>query len=703
MNAPVQTQLQDGPQIPSPLFDPIETLAGRSLLALKIGGLLAPVFFLLAITLVRPSYRTEALLNIEPYLPRILHQLDREKNLHSFEDWLRTQERVITSFPVLEESLRLHSERGGFFQGEDETTQAAIERLGARLKVVQQRDTQLISVALESRSAHGIDQLVNSVVESYVAFVTERQKQVDHYKLKFLLKERDDTELRLEESYHQLEEISQKHGAAVANEKNLFAYTDVMLEVKRAYNRTMVRRMELENELTALQKKNRRLRLANLAGLVDQRSATNEVVRKTNLSLSKEERDLRARLVRLGPAHPERAYLQEKLAGLQAHAREERAQVRAREATLFRRELTGRNDLKILDKRAEVEAARRTEHQVRAEMRKVEGKMLYYNSAVQRAATRRNRIAMLQERLARINRRIDEVQVELVIPGRVTVISPALPGSPNAGKRKKMAMVAVIGAFGIGFGIVLLLDLIDSRLRKPGHVYKALGFAACGATGVLPRTRGVLRDAAARRIALHLERERIRNGSRVFAFSGVTSGVGTSTMARIVTEHLDVSPARKLYLRFQSEHPEAARSALNMRALPAVDHEGFRRLELDDTGRDAALARNATALRAFLKKVRSRFDFIILDGLPLTEPEATRIDEAADVALVVARSGRTTVTELQESVSLLDRAGVATVGVLLNGVERGRGASLRALLGEARALLPRIPLVATITRRFARG
>ena len=56
--------------------------------------------------LVKTKFNAEALINVEPKLPRILYQTDPSKYLHSYEDWLPNLKwSIITGYPLIEKAI----------------------------------------------------------------------------------------------------------------------------------------------------------------------------------------------------------------------------------------------------------------------------------------------------------------------------------------------------------------------------------------------------------------------------------------------------------------------------------------------------------------------------------------------------------------------------------------------------------------------
>ena len=54
----------------------------------------------------KPRYKAEAMLNITPNLPKILYTVESSQMIKSYEDYLRTQVHVISSYPIVNGAVK---------------------------------------------------------------------------------------------------------------------------------------------------------------------------------------------------------------------------------------------------------------------------------------------------------------------------------------------------------------------------------------------------------------------------------------------------------------------------------------------------------------------------------------------------------------------------------------------------------------------
>jgi len=123
----------------------------------------------------RPYYTASAKIILEPKIPQLLY-VDPERQMHSFEDWMRTQEHESVNYSVLERAVTSYQKQGFRWQLPDESLHAASDRLRAKLKLTQINNTQIMEFELSGPKAEGLAELINAVLQGY-----KDVKELRHY------------------------------------------------------------------------------------------------------------------------------------------------------------------------------------------------------------------------------------------------------------------------------------------------------------------------------------------------------------------------------------------------------------------------------------------------------------------------------------------------------------------------------------------
>lgn len=135
--------------------------------------------------------------------------------------------------------------------------------------------------------------------------------------------------------------------------------------------------------------------------------------------------------------------------------------------------------------------------------------------------------------------KINEINVELEsVKGTIDAFAPgATPSEPhNSGKAKQVAVLGGMAGTGLGFGFVMLLGLLDSRLRHAGDA--RMGLPNTRMLGILPTLPENFADPEQSERAAHavhhirtLLQISNRGTARVFSITSPAAGSGKSSLS----------------------------------------------------------------------------------------------------------------------------------------------------------------------------
>src|SRR5690606_2393875 len=131
--------------------------------------------------------------------------------------------------------------------------------------------------------------------------------------------------------------------------------------------------------------------------------------------------------------------------------------------------------------------------QLRAHKRTLEGQLVEAQRRTDDLADKLNKVQTIEAQVAdarvelqNIQSQTDRMDMEKLLSGRPSLVaSGAMPSDPsNGGRRIRMAAVAGVGGAGLGVGLILLIGLLDPRLR---HIEDAeLDLPSARMLGTLP-------------------------------------------------------------------------------------------------------------------------------------------------------------------------------------------------------------------------
>jgi Mrp family chromosome partitioning ATPase/uncharacterized protein involved in exopolysaccharide biosynthesis len=311
----------------------------------------------------------------------------------------------------------------------------------------------------------------------------------------------------------------------------------------------------------------------------------------------------------------------------------------------------------------------------------------------------------VREQLAETKKRIDQLNVENVGSGRMSVMSYGDPPLvPDKDRRKALSAVGGLGLAGLGVGFVMLLGFMDRRLRHIDAARSRL-HQIDRLLGVLPELSNDPADNehsaeaayCVNHIRAMLQIRQRTSGHRVLAVTSPSPGDGKTSLVVSLGMSFASSGCRTLVvdcdfdgggLSSRLDNPGAndddapvrkkaqlgVVGALRGGALEAAIVEtGYPMLSLLPLGAPTGShvgQLSPTGLRRLLDRFESTFDTILIDCGPiLGSVEAAVVCAEADGAvLLVSRGGDRTAAE--RAANLLVASGAEIEGIVFNRAHR---------------------------------
>ncbi|MBC8193599.1 MAG: hypothetical protein H8E18_14530, partial [FCB group bacterium] len=661
-----------------------------------IGGAL--VVIIAAVITHTPYYTTSSSLVFEAKIPDLIYS-NNDRNLHSFEDWMRTQEHEIESHAVLSRAIQAYEDSGFVWRHDGETDKTAADRLRGRLNISQINNTQLLTVEMGSTNQVGLAEIINAVTYEYISHKDRQRKEKDLKKLTYLKAEKNKYNLRLDEAYQDLVNISRSYGTAIADEKNLYIYLDMFIDLRSRYNQVLTKRLEAENKLEALKNQKTRLQTLDVYDL-----------QNTQLLLEMEQ-EINAKMIGLDPSST--------LFGEYSKMLDE---INGKNIRSARKYFIAGIDQEINTQAMVKESAQNTELDLQKEMKKAQYELMEINTAVLKTSTQRQAIERIIAIWDRINGRIEEIEIELFNPGRVQVLSAAQsPEFPNPSKLIKKVFLGIIAMVGLALGVAVLKEWLDKRVKRVSDIEKNLGFPAGGfvidgsieniapedQAGVYQKHPNSYTTELYNQLVVGIEREQKEFNSKTFAFFSLQGSSGVTTVAKNILAMLDAGKHEKIYVDLNpcTVEDEASREgecdgliawmekhrSLEAGVKTSVT-EHFEELKLGSL-REMDIARiRPSSVQELVKRLKKKYKYIFIDGPSLlASSESQTIAQETDVSIIVVDAQKDTWPELSRAVHILDHLKIKVLSVVLNKVQIKRAGylskSIKAKHSKGRSIL----------------
>ena len=282
--------------------------------------------------------------------------------------------------------------------------------------------------------------------------------------------------------------------------------------------------------------------------------------------------------------------------------------------------------------------------------------------------------------------------------------TPLFPFQPNA---KKTIGIALMAGFGLSFGLVYLLQMMDQTLKSIDQAEQVFGVPVLGAIPKSAETSGhddrlvisknpdshaaegfrTLRAAVG---LLGREEER-----KVTLFTSAVPAEGKTFCSSNYALSIAQSGKRTVLVDFDLRRPSVGKTF----DIPATQ-EGVSDCLLGKVRYDqvmvptenphlfiisaGTLVPNPSELiasahtREFLEELRNAFDHVVVDNAPVTAVSDTlMIVRMVDTVCLVTKAAKTPLRVIGRSIELIRRTGVHPSGLILNFISKNKGAGYK--------------------------
>ncbi|UCD91026.1 MAG: hypothetical protein JSW04_06260 [Desulfobacterales bacterium] len=714
----IKKKVEKQRKIPSKPIDPIGSILNNLPMVLIIFASILIIGTGTVIIKVKPFYSSEAILKIEPVVPKILYGKEEASIMPYYDDFVRTQINIAKSFPVLSSSIQIYQEKGHKWQLPDENLDQAVERFAARLKIMQLRDTQLFSLSMTSRRNEGLAELINAVATAYLDSNRNEQFSKDASSLTFIKKRKKDIENELDDKYAVLQKISAKYAVGITDEKNIYVYLQAIVDLTQQLVKATSRRIEVESKLQELKKQMERLKTIDISADIDDWIEKDWAIRDNRIQLSRKLQDMRLILAGVNENHPDRKEYEENLEKL--YEVQENLLKRAQDVgeKVLRGKLLSDQNKKILELETEYAAAVNTEKKLRSELAEAERKATDVNTQMMQASTLRKDIQRLQDSLLRIDERIDQIEVESRSSGRIKLITPARkPEKPSTGKRSKMMIVVLLFSLMSGIGYAIARDKLDDKIHSTQDIARVLGFPATGYIMEAFQDQGAIDDPYRvvlehpfspiseqyKEISLALTLEHINHKSSIYTCFSMAQGQGTSSFLTNTLSALKGNREKKILVDLNVWNPLSKTLGVNSHqglwevlegevelkdAIVTDSNYPFHILPFGNWQQDDKSIFQEVGMDTIIEILRMDYEYIMIDSPPLLlTTDSKFLAQVADVVILVVSAGEVGEKELFRAVNILDKIDVNVISVVLNRVKLKRGKYYRSAIEKYHRLI----------------
>lgn len=471
----------------------------------------------------KPKYETIAQVRVSPILPKIIFDTGQSDPLPMYDGYIASQMAMMESRRVIDRAMRKPQWR----ELKPDLSDHALKEFRESTALERERNSQIITIRFRDHSPEAAQAGAKSIVESYMEIFGEED-----------IKRRE----------LQLNVLEQRRTALINQTKVL---RDRIMEIAEAYGTDSLdatfefKQEELQKIETALREV--QMELVDIVNAVEQAPSTPEIkpyslqemavndrmIEKYVAEKERLELEIKELLYYRTEEHPKVKLARAQLANVQS-------QMDAYGAEYNKNVLANRLDADPLEakiKRFDVLKSKAAQVKELAEATRQETMEVGRHGLTIKQL--QQDVEASEKKLEETASRIDHLNVESSVSGRITVLSDGdRPGLPaNMSQRIQLAALGGAGGSAAGVAIMLLVGMANRRYRYADETRE--GCPNVQVLGVLPELGGKttsVEQAITAATGMHQIRARLQMGGmgqnqRVFAVTSATASEGKTSVA----------------------------------------------------------------------------------------------------------------------------------------------------------------------------
>ena len=671
---------EQGEQQLNPLDMVRDRLAGRWPLAIALSLIVGIAAALICWTVIPSRFESSGIIEIDAQRTVVIARLPEEsESSKTFNMYLQNQINLIQSEDVRESAIDSESLRALRLTRSGASLIKSIEN---NLKVAIPKNSWQLQVVYSDTDKNAAQEVTNAVMESYIqihgnATGSELSETSRNIRL-----EKQENRNRAQSKREQLQDL-------VRNSKDGMGDVTALISTLSTQRQEMLTQVELiEDNLTLLRKKTEEV------GGDSSKMTGNEILPPTEeqlkaweprlLKIEEEIQKDQVTLDKIKPRLKETHRLVKKLA--------EAVAVQERNLKLTIEE-TKERWLKGPGKKLSYS-------KLQENLQKLQDRLVIKRERMQQLQNHQESFTQIQTEIETLESdyqslegRLTSIEREAPFIGdRIKIVQSATDAQPSKSKRIQVAGGAFVGGFVAVFGVFFLIGTVDQRAFAIRQLKTDKGKFHC--LGVIPDTTGSADDPDILNIAMNcvhrlrnkIESIRLRlDNGYVALVSSPFQGDGKTTLVTLLGHSYAAAGfktclvdcdfiGRSLSHHFEKLSEHGLKEVISGGKLSdnvlQLDAENLFLLAIGTDDRVNAERMQVGVVEELLAKLRSEFDFVIIDTGPLSGSiESTPIASSVDGVLLALRKGRSRIP-LRRCVRDLHELNAPYLGVVLNYADK---------------------------------
>jgi Mrp family chromosome partitioning ATPase len=670
------------PLPPSGTFKPLVSIRQHQWLALALFTIIIAMGAPVVLKTSKLVYETKASIYVAQRFAKVLKS-DQELEFGSttqYQQYVEQQIRNIGRYDIALAALRQLGPYRNLWQKPDQSDRSAAQKLIAALNAVAVKGTFLINVTMTGGQAEGLAESLNSYLHTYLEMAKKEDLFASDERLDQLRERQATLNQTVAEKAARRTVLAELLGISGFDDKAQNPYERSQQEIANALGTAIQRRIVAEVALRAYDETQNRDARAALDAAAAQIVTGDSGLNSLKNHLWARRGALLDEISGLAPQHPLRAVAERKLKDMEKEVKDSTDTL----INATRRQL-------LEQRRTALREAREIEQALLAEQQRLQERNNWFTSNYGEGVALTQEINRANAQLDTINERMDFLTLESAAPGFLRLQSQALPPEyPVGGGPKKLLVLVVAAALGLGLIVPIVIDFLDPRIKTVAQVHRLLGFAPVAALlDQRDRRNRLVRIDQLRRLVLSLGRERRQHQVRRIALTSVKMGSGVTDLLFDLAQEFAHDGLRVIVVEANALSPDDRYLELGAplgAGLIDLLHGNATLDEVIAPARDAlpdripvglAVQRHLPFYDRFaqaLDPLLDRYDLILLDAPPvLLSVDAEFLARYADALLLLVSARLALPGELKRSARLLEKADPRLFGVIVNRLQAYQG------------------------------
>jgi len=626
-------------------------------------------------------YLATAVVYVSPHFANIL-QDSKEQEISQYQQFLTQQTGTVGRYDILLSALQKLGDKRFVWQNKEESDRHAAERLQAALVIAAVKDTYLFSVSLESDKKEYLDEIINTIVSTYLE---ESQKDQILYaakeRLSVLYEQREKLQQIIIEKKKRVQEISKELSITTFVDSSTNPYDALLADSQRAYSDAQRDRMTAEAGLLLFENpKDPGASSSALESIVSDIVYKDQGLHSLKANMYQQRSRLVEQISGLDPRHPLHEQIKKQLAVIEAEvvsATEQLSQVVTR--------------MLLEERRSKVALTTKIEQDLANQINEQKKHSAWFSTNYNEALTLNQDIKRFYTQLETVENRISFIELESKAPGFIRVESFARPPEqPVRGGRKKIVIIFFVLGGILGLIVPIIIDILDKRIKTAGQVEKLIGYKPLAA--LLENDPEVSPNIIAdqkRRLALALVRERKRSGkqSNLILLTAVNHESAVTSLAFDLAMDYQKIGMRSVVVEVNALKPDKRyiTEAINNGIMNMILDPDITIDQVVSTANDKYPDRISIGmpdggllfgyhhLEAVLAKIAEDYAIVILDTAPiLFSADVEFLVSISDITLLVI-AAQSSPPQIKRTVQLLERIDPKVIGFVVTRLQLFKG------------------------------